>query len=199
MAGPAPVNGGARFDDLTYMAGADLRNPLGGLEAEPIYIAETLSTDSSFTMNPGAVLEMGIHNPNAVDRIEAGGQFTAAGSLDITLAEDAPMPEPGDAFDIIDASSITGVFDQIDLPALDSGNVWDLRELYTEGVISVQDGRSLLLDCITCMSGPGQGFATGCESWDLDADDDVDLADFATANVCVMNASGMLMPGCLAD
>ncbi|MBL7222693.1 MAG: PEP-CTERM sorting domain-containing protein [Candidatus Brocadiae bacterium] len=44
----------------------------------------------------------------------------------------------GSTFDIIDAAAILGTFDTINLPGVDDGVQWDLRDLYTEGVIFVQ-------------------------------------------------------------
>jgi hypothetical protein len=197
--GPAPVTNGVRYDTVTYLAGADLTNPLGGLNPVLLGSGEVLTVDGAASMDTGATLELDIATPTIADRLVVGGQSSSGGTLGVALVAGAPTPQAGDAFDVIDAASFAGTFDAITAPALAPEDAWDLRELHTMGVISVLDARAFLAECTDCLTGPGGGLLAGCASHDQDADNDVDLADYAAAQACVTDGSGMLFAGCLVE
>jgi hypothetical protein len=74
------------------------------------------------------------------DAIDATGDVTLGGLLDVTLADlggGTFDPALNDKFDLIDAASFTGTdFDSFDLPTLDAGLEWD------HGIVSV-DGEQI--------------------------------------------------------
>ena len=113
---PAPIDNQVRVDDLTYLDGVDLTNPLGGLDPAPVGSGETLTVEGDFTLEAGATLELDIVSPTILDLLDISGEFDAAGTLSVTLVDGAPAPLVGDVFDILDFSSSSGAFDALDLP-----------------------------------------------------------------------------------
>jgi hypothetical protein len=73
------------------------------------------------------------------DTLVATNQATLGGTLQVSLINSF-LPALGNSFDILDASSITGTFATLSLPALGSGLVWNTTALYSTGVISVAAG-----------------------------------------------------------
>jgi M6 family metalloprotease-like protein len=65
------------------------------------------------------------------------------GQLDITF-ENSFSPQSGDSWQLISADSIQGNFTETNLPELQSNLIWNLTELSTQGVISVQISESFL-------------------------------------------------------
>ncbi|MEO0532067.1 MAG: glycosyl hydrolase, partial [Planctomycetota bacterium] len=63
--------------------------------------------------------------------------LAAAGALIVSLEDDAPSPQAGDSFHLIDTPMLTGAFDSVDLPTLAAGLVWNDGDLLTVGTISV--------------------------------------------------------------
>jgi hypothetical protein len=90
-------------------------------------------------------------------KIDIKGAFTAAGTLQVSLAGGF-TPTVGTTFDILDWSTISGAFSTIQLPTLTSGGVWNTAQLFSNGIISVVSGSVL----------PG----------DFNRDGHVDAADF---------------------
>jgi hypothetical protein len=146
-----------------------------------------LTVDGDVLMGPGATLEIDIVSATVLDTLIVGGQLSAGGILELVLDPDAPPPQPGDSFRLIDPGSVTGTFDQIVASPLAPGDVWDLRELYTNGVVSVRNAGELLSEFVGCLTGPDISPPGGCEPQDQDGDYDVDLCDFATQQAGLIN------------
>ena len=199
LGGPAPLDNGVRYDDVTLLSGVNLRNPLSGLTSGLVGDSATLTVDADCTLAAGATLEVDVVSPAILDRVAVGGQFTAAGTLDVVRDPNAPTPQAGDAFDVIDAGSLSGAFAAINIAAPVAGDVWDLRNLYTTGVLAVVHAGDLLEASVSCLSGPDHALPGGCTLQDQDADGDVDLHDCAIMQACVTQATGVLEPGCLAE
>jgi hypothetical protein len=186
------------IDDMPSSIGANRRTLYDGLGVSQIGPL-TMSVSGDFTIGAGATLEIDILTSSIVDRLDVGGQFTAGGVLDIALVTGAPTPQPGDYFDIIDAASFAGTFDSIGADTLGEGDVWDARELYTTGAISVLAAGDALYESAACFSGPDNTTPGACESQDHNLDGDVDMHDFAKWQACAANPSGVLVDDCLAD
>lgn len=199
LAGSAPVDFGARLDDLTLLQGVDLTNPLGGMTPTYFYAPATLAVNGNFTLNSGAVIELGIGGATACDNVAATGAVTVGGTLRLVVDSTAADLPAGAAFDLFDAASISGAFESIDAPTLATGQLWDMRALYTLGVAAVTDARGLLDGAADCFSGPDVAYSGDCAAEDADADGDVDLLDFARLQACVPGSSGMLFADCLTD
>ena len=75
LSGPAPIDYGVRFDDLVYLDGVDLFNPLDGVEPEILGGGETMTVDGDFTMGAEAQLQLDLASPTAGDLLAVGGQF----------------------------------------------------------------------------------------------------------------------------
>jgi hypothetical protein len=136
LAGPGPIDNGVRFDDLVYLTGVDLTNPTGGLVPGVITNPATLLVQGNLILNAGAILELDIFDPTAVDKLAVTGNFVAGGILDVSLDAAAPAPSHGDSFDLIDWGTISGQFTSLLLPQL-AGLAWNTDRLYIDGTISV--------------------------------------------------------------
>jgi hypothetical protein len=134
-----PANASVRIDDLTYLFGENLINPLSaspGLFVEPAL----LRVEGNFTALAGSTLELDLFDPAQHDRLEVTGTLTAGGSLKVMYDPSAPAPAAGDAFDLFDFAAATGAFDEIVLPTLGLGLVWDLSQIYATGALAIAAG-----------------------------------------------------------
>ncbi len=135
--GPAPITNGVRYDDMTFLQGADLTNPLGGLDPVLLGTGLTLTVQGDYTMDGSAVLELDAVGPGVADVLTVGGNLHAAGTLVVTLVDEAPVPQLGDQIDILDFTTATGSFDSVDLPTLADGLAWNTSALLTTGIVEV--------------------------------------------------------------
>lgn len=113
-------------------------------------------TLGTLTMNAGATLALEIGGVLAgaqYDRIESAGSLAFDGTLRISLIGGF-MPSAGQSFDLFDWNFQLGMFDVLDLPALEPGLAWNTSQLDNTGTLLV-------------------GYAG-----DFDFDGDVDGADF---------------------
>ena len=99
---------------------------------------EILTIDGDLTLQAAASLILDIGDPDVHDQLLVGGDLTAGGTLQVVLADGAPLLEQGDTFDLLLVSgAIQGDFDTYVLPELQSGLVWNVSELSTAGELSV--------------------------------------------------------------
>jgi len=78
------------------------------------------------------------------DRLQVGGEVSLDGTLEISLI-DGFQPAPGDTFDILDFASLTGDFDEVNLPSLGGSLAWDDSALLVHGSIAVVPEPATLL------------------------------------------------------
>jgi hypothetical protein len=163
--GSNPANASVRVDDLVYLAGENITNPLSGAAPSVLVEPAVLRVEGDFRGSEGSTLEIDLYDPTAFDRLEVTGELTAGGLLHVSLDADAPAPEAGDEFDILDFGSLTGIFDSVELPALVSGLVWDNSQLLSDGILAVaagvagdynDDGRVDAADYVSWRSSLGQ-------------------------------------------
>ena len=130
--GPATANASGQIDvfvdDMPSTIGANNRTWYDGVAVrkvtvEPQVIA--LTTGGDYNQAADATLRLDIHSPQALDRVVVSGNFSAAGTLVVSLVAGAPAPQLGDSFEIIQAGTFSGEFNNYDLPALDPGLAWD--------------------------------------------------------------------------
>lgn len=140
LGAPAPIDNAVRIDDLYMFDGFDLSNPSTGFDPGLVWTAETLTIDGDYTQNAGAFLELDLLDPASHDALHVVGEAELAGTLDISYAVGAPNPQAGDEFDIFEFGSLTGIFDEVMLPALGPGLVWDNSQLFSGGVLKVVAG-----------------------------------------------------------
>lgn len=194
QAGQTLSGDGVAAGGLIARSGATVRVGVVSI-AEPA----TLTVNGDLTLASGTTLELGMTDPNNADLLNVTGQLKAAGTLEVLLRSGASEPQPGDAFNIIDAGSVSGAFGAVTLSALAPGNLWDLRELYTTGVVSVLSASDAMNNFLSCLDGPNVAPTGGCGTEDQDADNDVDVHDLAAWQSCVTNPTGVLMNDCLAQ
>ncbi len=112
-----------------------------------------LTVTGNYLQEAGVILSIELGGKQAgktYDVLNVQGNISlVGGSLEVLLT-DGFTPSPGDSFDILDFSSLSGSFSALSLP---SGIEWNTSQLLTSGVIFVASG-------------------------DFDQDGDVDGADF---------------------
>ena len=137
---------------------------------------------------PGNTLSMqigGLAEGLQFDHLDVSGTLSLGGELAVSLINNF-TPQPGDSFNLLDWTSVSGVFHTITLPTL-SGLVWDDSQLYSHGVLSVLSSADFNGDSIVSgadlASWKGGFGATGNATHtqgDADGDGDADGADFLT-------------------
>jgi hypothetical protein len=68
--------------------------------------------------------------------LELTNNLVADGSLEVTL-ESGYVPSWSDSFNLLDWFTISGTFDDLELPELDAPLEWDTSQLYVTGVLAV--------------------------------------------------------------
>jgi fibronectin-binding autotransporter adhesin len=118
------------------------------------------------------------------DHLNVNGELSLAGALRVSLIDDF-HPVAGDAFDILDWTTLTGAFASLELPEL-PGFLWDASQLYVTGTLSVVpryeadfDSNGLVdaADLTILRSGFG-GTSAGRATGDATGDGFVDGSDF---------------------
>lgn len=101
-------------------------------------------------------MELNILTPAQRDMLHVTGMAMVAGTLNVSLAVNAPQPQLGDSFELFDFGSTSGSFAGVSLPDLATGLSWDVGGLMSTGALAV------------IVAPPG----------DFDHDSDVDGNDF---------------------
>lgn len=121
--------GGVLRGDLLAQSGATVR-------------PEGLRIEGDFNLLAGSSLQVMLFSEELYSRVVIDGSLDALGALRIDVSESF-IPSVGQSFDLLDASGITGGFEQIELPMLDAAMNWDLSDLLTTGVLRVVAAASL--------------------------------------------------------
>jgi hypothetical protein len=137
LAGSAPVDNAVRIDDLVFLSGLDLTNPIVNFDPGLTWNPETLSVNGNYTQSAGSTLLLNLLDTGHRDMLHVTGQATFGGTLNVSLAVGAPNPRAGDAFDILDFGSANGAFSTFNLPILTAGLVWNTSDILTSGVLKV--------------------------------------------------------------
>jgi hypothetical protein len=105
----APIDNGVRIDDLVYLTGVDLTNPVAGFDPGLIWTAEALTINGNYTQIAGATLDIDLGGATAglYDVLDVTGTAMLDGSLKISLAGGF-TPTPGDLFPILNAADVFG-------------------------------------------------------------------------------------------
>jgi hypothetical protein len=85
-------------------------------------------------MQSGSI-DIQLASPTSFDEVNVDGTFTAGGSLSVSLVHSF-SPLPGNSFDILDWSTLSGKFSTVQLPNLTAPLGWDLSDLYIAGIIT---------------------------------------------------------------
>lgn len=118
----------------SVLASRSMRN-LGTLEPGLQIGAISLQ---SFRQDAGANLEIQLRGSTAYDSVNVSGAALLGGELDVSLL--SFNPAPGQNFTVLTASLISDNFDQINLPQLLAGYVWNITRTNTSLTLSVSAG-----------------------------------------------------------
>ena len=87
-------------------------------------------------MSSGATLEMQLNGGTAsCDQLNVTGTLTLGGVLNLS---GSGVFKAADSYKLFNATTLSGTFAKIQLPALQNGLEWDLTELYTNGIVKVK-------------------------------------------------------------
>ena len=115
----------------------DLNNPQGTLAPGRSPGVMTVSGDVNQGNNATLQIELaGTVRGSWYDAIDVNGALSLDGDLDVLLLG-GYMPAADTTFDILDWYSLTGQFDNVNLPTLTGGLGWDVSSLYDDGSLLV--------------------------------------------------------------
>lgn len=138
--GSAPSGASVRIDDLVFLPGENLANPLSGQPPGLVLNPAELMIEGDFTASTGATLKLDLFDSTSFDRLLVTGVLTAGGLLQVSLDSESPDPQAGDSFDLFDFAQAVGTFDELLLPGLTAGLSWDVSQLYSNGTLLVVEG-----------------------------------------------------------
>jgi T5SS/PEP-CTERM-associated repeat protein len=96
----------------------------------------TFDNDIGFGAGVTLEIELGGTSPGTqYDQVHVTGDLALDGTLDVSLVSYSPAA--GHSFDILDWGSLSGTFDELSLPSLSAGLMWNASQLYTIGVLNV--------------------------------------------------------------
>lgn len=136
---------GSNLGHLTDNARDIFTNSTGRLEIRRLNAAVRLRNDSTFIQQVEGTLLFLLNGPEPADhgRFGTGGAgftegafYELAGTLEIELGDEY-TPEAGHVFTLITGQEITGTFDELDLPALSPGLLWNLEYTDTQVILEV--------------------------------------------------------------
>ena len=136
---------------------------------------------SPLILGSASTLQFQLSGPQAATqygKIDVKGTFTAAGTLQVSLAGGF-TPTVGNSFDILDWGTISGAFSTIQLPTLTGGGVWNTAQLFSNGIISVVSSSVL----------PG----------DFNRDGRVDASDFSSMLIALADLNSYKTANGLTD
>ncbi len=142
-----------KYDDASEQSGEinavwfdslDRGSTPGVLNLEVISQNRQLDVNGNYTQREGSqlVLDLGDGASAGVDydHLSIAGDMVLKGGELVIQLDAGFMPEVGDTFNLFDFASLAGDFDEISLPALDLGMLWDTSNLLTTGQIQVVVG-----------------------------------------------------------
>jgi len=102
----------------------------------------TTTVNGGYTQGASGVLEIelgGLTRSSQYDVLDVNGLVTLGGELEVMLINGF-SPAAGNTFDVLDWNSRNGEFDDLDLPSLAPGLLWDTSALYSTGRLVVGVG-----------------------------------------------------------
>ncbi len=130
---PGESPGILNTDDVTFASGSMLDIELAGTTPGLLY--DVLNSTGAISLQDGSELKLSLLN--------------------------GYTPNEGDAFDIMNFGSLSGVFTTYDLPVLPGGESWDLDDLYQNGTLSVVPEPAALAMLLTTLAAIGSWMAAG--------------------------------------
>ncbi len=121
----------------------------------------TLHMLNTYTQVANGALDIQIESVGAYDTLEITGSAVLTGTLNVSFLN-GYQPTTGDTFTILTASSVSGTFDTLNLPALNGGQTWQVE--YPTGQVRLSIGSS-------CVADIDDGTATGTPDGGVTIDD----------------------------
>jgi len=109
-----------------------------GSETQPgATLVGTLTFSNSLVLRAGSKLNIQINGgaSGTFDKLVVAGTLTCGGTLD--LVKNTGTFVEGAIYRVIEAGAISGTFETVNLPLLDTSLAWDLTELYTSGTVKI--------------------------------------------------------------
>ena len=126
----------------------------------------TLTVNNGLALQPGSTLRIELNRESPVsDRLVVSGALVRGGALTVVNLGAALIA--GDGFTLWQAGSASGTFSAISLPTLDAGLRWNMSELDSAGLLTVEAVEA----SFTGWSG-AQAFEPGTAAFDADPDAD---------------------------
>ena len=95
-----------------------------------------ITDNGSLTMLDGGAMNLKLagSSPALYDQFDLTGALTFGGTLNVSLVN-GYSPQAGDQFNLFSFGAATGVFSQVNLPALSPWVHWNSSQIYTSGMI----------------------------------------------------------------
>jgi hypothetical protein len=122
-AGAVSLQGGGLFGVGTVVA-----NVTSSGRISPGASVGTITIQGNYTQNAAGSLDVEITAPSEYDQLVVTGSATLAGRLRVTLPTGF-TPTNGQAFLVLTAAAVQGLFTTVDLPTLPSGLTWRVRNI----------------------------------------------------------------------
>lgn len=126
-------NSAVQIDDLYFVSGVNLDNPLGSLPVDS-FASRVLTVEGGVTLSADATVEFDFAETAEPGRLRVEGALSLGGRLVVSRPGSGVVA--GDRFTLFSAPSISGAFAEVSLPELSSGLGWDASDLGS-GVIEV--------------------------------------------------------------
>jgi hypothetical protein len=100
----------------------------------------TVEFENRVTLGDDATLHVAVGGTSPglqYDQVQVTGNLSLDGTLSVSLINGF-SPGLGNSFDILDWTSLSGIFDTLLLPAPSAGLAWNASQLYTTGVLSIE-------------------------------------------------------------
>lgn len=129
------------FDNIHLARGVDTSHPLATQWADYVVQSggELMTVHGDFTVEAGAVVSLDAVAPDAHDQLLVGGTLHAGGTLKVLFDSNAPTPELGDTYDLLDFAAASGAFDAFALPQLAADLRWDVSDLLVSGALAIAE------------------------------------------------------------
>lgn len=173
--------------------------------------AGQMNITGTYTQQSGATLQINLGGaaPGQYGRLACTGTVAITGSKLEIILFNGFEPQPGDVFEVLSASTISGTFATV-LGTMTPGG-HELKLFYTPTTLTLAvcpfpgdfdsdcdvDGDDLETFG-SCASGPGipHGGTSTCQGADQDDDSDVDQSDFAVFQRCLSGPDVLADPNC---
>jgi hypothetical protein len=135
----------------------DLKNSIP-LSPQTMFITGNFSFGTSST----TLIEVGEFS-HYVDKLAITGTANIGGTLEVTLFN-SYTPVLDDSWEILTAASLSGTFDTVNLPTLDSGLEWNVNYSATNITLQVIEEGATFEDLTITLAGDGSGTVTSAPS-----------------------------------